>query len=259
MDSSNLDIFVCGHRKFDLPVSNDVYKILSLGNNIELYGENIYREDCGNNVSFMNGFYSELSGYYWVWKNYDIKDYIGFCHYRRYFAFMDDIIDIGDYDIILPQKLDMGISVYASYGFYHNIKDFDIIISILLEDYGISMDIISSILFSGTKLYCCNMFITSKEIFNEYCEFFFGIMYKYLDIKGISNMDDVYKMVEDDGINYLKSYYPNNTVKYQSRIGGALCERLLTLFVIWKGLRVKEVPMLITEDKYNEIKDNDFI
>lgn len=105
---NNLDIFICAHKLFEKRVFNESYKILSVGKNTELYGNDIIRDDDGINCSEMNNFYSELSGYYWIWKNYSIKDYIGFCHYRRYFDFMDNIPNVDEifkeYDIILPSK-----------------------------------------------------------------------------------------------------------------------------------------------------------
>ena len=47
-------------------------------------------DDTGDNISEKNPRYNELSGQYWVWKNFDEignPDYIGFMHYRRHFIF----------------------------------------------------------------------------------------------------------------------------------------------------------------------------
>ena len=38
--------------------------------------------------------------------------------------------------------------------------------------------------------------------------------------------------------NYLKNFEPNNRVLYQARIGGFLAERLFTLWLSWKKLKV---------------------
>ena len=63
-------------------------------------------DDEGDNISDLNPMYCELTTQYWAWKNVD-AEYIGFCHYRRYFDFsetpheeniygevMDDYIDV---------------------------------------------------------------------------------------------------------------------------------------------------------------------
>ena len=44
-------------------------------------------DDEGENISERNPAYCELTTQYWAWKqNLDV-DYVGFCHYRRYFDF----------------------------------------------------------------------------------------------------------------------------------------------------------------------------
>lgn len=42
-------------------------------------------DDSGDNISYENPYYGELTGLYWVWKNTQIEDndIIGFCHYNK--------------------------------------------------------------------------------------------------------------------------------------------------------------------------------
>lgn len=162
MIKDNLDIFICAYKHFDKPVNNEVYKTLSVGNNTELYGDDIIRDDTGDNISDMNGFFSELTGMYWIWKNYDIKNYVGFCHYRRYFKFLDNIPEEIEYcDIILPKPLTFKFNVYDSYSICHNSKDLDVIKDILINKYNFSDEIINET-FKQKYLFCNNIFIMKK-------------------------------------------------------------------------------------------------
>lgn len=254
----DLDIFICAHKMFNKQVLNESYKILSVGKNNELYGDNIIRDDVGITCYDLSNFYSELSGYYWIWKNYNIKDYIGFCHYRRFFDFMDDIPNMDEifkeYDIILPSKEHFGCSIYNQYKQSHNIDDLNEIIEIL-QNKEISVDI----LLSDNSMYCFNMFIMKRELFYEYCEFIFGICQEYLQRHNIQNMEDIKKMMDENKEKYYKKFYPSNDFRYQCRIGGFLAERLMNIWVRHKKLKVKEYNVITIENKYQEKKANDFV
>lgn len=258
----NLDIFICAYKKFDCPVKDESYKFLSLGNNTELYGDNIYRDDTLDNVSDLNLFYSELSGYYWIYKNYDIKDYIGFCHYRRYFTFFDNVPDMynEDCDIIVPSPLILSQdNMYNQYKRCHNIEDLEFVAKLMIDKYNVPKEVVIETLHSSQQMFCFNMFVTSKDIFKEYCELFFNICNDYLNHYNIKTQNDIIAFVDQNKEKYLKSTYPGNDIKYQSRIGGFLSERIFNIFVKWKQLKIKDVGVNLTEVKYEQKTQNDFI
>ena len=256
----NLDIFICAHRKFNCPVKDESYKILSLGNNTELYGDNIYRDDTLDNVTDINLFYSELSGYYWIYKNYDIKDYIGFCHYRRYFKFFDNVPDMDneDCDIILPTPDNFGDTIYNQYKGCHNIEDLQFVAKLMVDKYNVPKEVVTEALLCK-EMHCFNMFVTSKDIFKEYCELFFNICNDYLNHYNMKTQNDIIEFISQNKEKYLKPNYPSNDIKYQSRIGGFLSERIFKIFVKWKQLKVKYVDVVLTEVKYAQKLQNDFI
>ena len=81
-----IKIIVCCHKD-DIKASSDVYLPLHVGKAISNKELNITCDNDGENISAKNLSYCELTGLYWAWKNLKDVDYIGLCHYRRYFDF----------------------------------------------------------------------------------------------------------------------------------------------------------------------------
>ena len=79
----DIKILVAVHKPYWMP-ADDVYLPLHVGKSgkedIGFAGD-----DTGENISHKNANYCELTGLYWAWKNL-AADYIGLCHYRRYFT-----------------------------------------------------------------------------------------------------------------------------------------------------------------------------
>ena len=86
----DIKIIVCYHKPGKY-ISNDVYLPVHVGKDISKYDLPIQGDNEGDNISSLNYTYCELTGLYWAWKN--IKaDYIGLCHYRRFFTFEKSFI-----------------------------------------------------------------------------------------------------------------------------------------------------------------------
>ena len=194
-------------------------------------------------------FWSELSSFFYVSDNMELKDYVGFCHYRRYFGFGDDIPQIDevfkDCDVIMCKPLKFKHSVFRQYSIYHNIEDLDIVGNIVKRKAPEYYKAFESFV-DGNIFFFFYMFIMKKADFIEYINFIKKIMYEYLDIIGT----DIKKRIEDNKEKYLKDFSPNNTVEYQYRIGGYLAERLTNVFVEKHFKKIKTYGIKITEFKY---------
>ena len=63
------------------------------------------KDNTGDNISHKNKFYSELTFYYWLWKNkfYEISDneWVGFCQYRRHWK----KINLIDENYVIQQEV----------------------------------------------------------------------------------------------------------------------------------------------------------
>lgn len=253
--NDNLDIFILSYKPFISKVNSNTYKILNCSSDKIESDLSVYYHNDGDNIASLNGFYSELTGIYWLWKNYDIKDYIGVCHYRRYWEFYDEIPNIDEllkeHDIILPKPHKFASSIQKQYSSCHNIDDLNLVGEIINDLYPEYSSAYNNCL-KAKYFFACNLFIMKKDDFNRYCEFVFGVLNEFLIRKGFTSMKDIFSYVEDNKSLYLKKSYPCNEVWYQSRIGGFLAERLLNIFVMKNFERVKSIGIVITENKYGK-------
>ncbi len=183
-------------------------------------------DDTGDNLSKLNRSLSEMSAIYWAWKNYKElgnPKYIGFAHYRR---LIRPDGELNNFDIYVSKKyiLKKSESVFNQYINSHKKEDIEIAIKILKEkfpDYALSADEY----LQDNKAYFNNLFIMRKEIFFEYCEWLFSILFE------VQNQIDLNDFKTQDGKCVL----------------AFLSERLSGIFMHHKaklGYKIKEVDVI---------------
>lgn len=75
------------HHKQGLIIKSDEYLPIHVGKSLHKDLDlGIQGDNDGENISDENPIYCEMTAWYWAWKNLK-ADYIGLCHYRRYFTF----------------------------------------------------------------------------------------------------------------------------------------------------------------------------
>lgn len=240
----DIKILIATHKKYWMP-SDEVYMPIHVGregkDNLGYVGDN-----TGENISIKNPNYCELTGLYWAWKNLDCE-YIGLCHYRRYFAHKSKSSKLEDkkqaiftrddyerllqqYDVILPKKRNYFIeTVRSQYEHAHNKRDLDEIEKIIKMQYPSYIEAFEKVM-NSRKLHIYNMFVMNKALFDEYCTWLFDILFtleKRIDI-----------------INYDK---------YNARVFGFLSERLFNIWLEKKQLKIKTVNVVFLE-KINWVK-----
>lgn len=89
-DLKKIKIFVSYHMDA-FKVESDVFQPIQIGRDVHPYVlDGMIGDNTGDNISYKQPLYSELTTSYWLLKNYiDTcdEDYIGVCHYRRIFSF----------------------------------------------------------------------------------------------------------------------------------------------------------------------------
>ena len=80
-----VSFFVAVHKDAPLPPPRESYFALGLGGYRPPNYPFAFSDDTGGFYWPRNKHYSELTGWYWIWKNVFDVDILGLCHYRRYF------------------------------------------------------------------------------------------------------------------------------------------------------------------------------
>lgn len=142
--------------------------------------------DCdGENISFKNGNYSELTALYWMWKNRLSKpsadeghEYYGMAHYRRILELTeDDVLRLVDneVDVVLPYPMSYEPDMGAHHRRYLKQEDWEAVQRAVLENNPEYSEIFPDIL--GQKcFYNYNIILARKEVLWEYCSWLFPIL-----------------------------------------------------------------------------------
>ena len=243
MTKDNLDIFICTHKDFEVKVKGQQYKIIC-GEDTEIKDPNglmVVRETNTPEVTNVQPSLGEVSRIYWVWKNWDVKEYVGFCHYRR--VILDDkevILNLlnkskfvyPSYKSIIPVSEQEPGTIIGQYSFNHNGDDLLDCVNIMSKMFDININTLLDTINKPMITYG-NIFVTKKEDFNQYCHFLFSILTAFRGMHNIHNMSDIKKHIDDNVDKYIKKEKNQETVdyNYQSRFLGFLSERIFNIYL----------------------------
>lgn len=224
MNQSKLKIFVACHKPYDV-ISDEVYTPIHVGRAISKCKDKmlgIIGDDTGDNISTKNPFYCEMTAQYWAWKNYHDSEYIGFCHYRRYFG---EKITVDCIDSCFANGTDVILigPCFRHYNRWNYLKTF-----VSGEDLAI-MQMVAKKLYPEyyTTLsryandyvdYPLNMFLCRRELFVEYAEWIFGILFE------------------------CEKYVKLSSYSRARRLYGYLSEFLMPVFFMHNGRKIRTVP-----------------
>lgn len=259
---SKIKILVACHKQVP-KLKSSIMDWIQVGaaNQKEHFADMIH-DDGGENISSKNPSFCELTAQYWAWKNLK-ADYYGFFHYRRYLNFsekkyvtdgwgnvLEDKLSsqmqkkygltdgriekvVSQYDLIIAEEKDVkkmpskNQSVYEQYkdGNSLHIEDLDMVCQIVLRKYPEYKEDLEQYL-KGTKTCLCNMYIMKKELFYEYMQWLFDILFEF---EAKADMSDY----STEGF----------------RTPGHLAERLFTLFYLHakrtRNLRIKSLQTVV--------------
>lgn len=230
-------IYICTHTDFACPVTNPVYEIAD--------ARQLFEDDKSPN-GMDNLFYSELATYQHIAENYKLPKYVGFCHYRKFFDFMDEVPDleamVEEHGCVATHPVVLKGTVESHYGRCFNFADLDVMKAIVHERKPSFYPAFVSAL-RDTSLYTANMFVMKRNDFKQMMRFVWDLLDRWLDVVG-----DVKKRILDHPDIYLSRKGRGGTLSHQFRIGGNLGERIVSAYIKAKFPDAKTFGITIAEE-----------
>jgi hypothetical protein len=175
-------IFVAAHMKFS-PPKDTVYQPFHVGRatggDLGFLGD-----DTGDNISALNKYYGELTGLYWIWKNYPTTAYVGLCHCRGYFINGESrepltkegyVRLLMEYDVIISLPTHSKTeSYYQMYQRLHNIRDLLAVEETIRKLYPEYLPYYQEII-HGKDVLGGSFLVAQKSTLDAYCEWLFAV------------------------------------------------------------------------------------
>ena len=246
MNKAIVKILVCCHKPGEW-LSDDVYMPIQCGKAISKYDLGIQGDDTGDNISEKNPNYCELTALYWAWKNLKNVDYIGLCHYRRYFDFNShppfliegknvtrDFFHNNNKNIPINEAVVLPAYRYFSQPLIDahirnaGLINFCILEKVILKLYPEYVNSVKKIFYNTFSLPQRNMFIMKKTLFDDYAKWLFHILFE------------------------VEKYLKLSPYRYESRVFGFMGEMLLPLYCYHNKLNIDKRRLSCIIDKSND-------
>ena len=220
---SKIKILVAQHKPASV-YSNDVYTPIQVGKSLSNISLGILNDDCGDNISHLNPYFCELTAQYWAWKNIHDVDYIGLCHYRRYFKteFTNNNTEelMQGHDIVLARRIILRTNILNWYSTGLTPEDVMIFHLYMSRLYKEKHEQYTEFYTKQNWVNPANMFICRKHLFDDFCSWEFSIL------------------------NDLFSIIPKSPYSREQRLMGFFGESLLPFYAYINKLKVKEIPIV---------------
>jgi len=238
----NIKLLVATHKDYPMP-KDSMYLPIHVGKENALFSLPWIGDNTGDHISSKNPNYCELTALYWAWKNLN-ADYIGLVHYRRHFTshkpgpfcknkfpFVLKSTEVepllSNYSAILPKPRNYFIETnYSHFVHAHPEESLELTKKILEEKYPEYLTFYELVM-NRTKAHRFNMMIMKKELFHDYCQWLFDILFTLENKLDISNYS-----------------------AYNQRIFGFISERLLDVYLEANHIAYKELPFMFMEQEH---------
>lgn len=254
---SGIKIYSVFHKPFYQPVADFVNPI-QVGKSIAANKMEMAGDDTGENISYLNPFFCEMTAVYWIIKNVDRSAGAwGLCHYRRYFSEqsfnilfkkksiynfypsqkkINKVVNenlhkkiealLMTHDAIVQQPKNIhkkkGVikNLEENYLDYHNSNQWQILKEVLFEKYPDYKQSWEPFT-QLKKMSFFNMMIAKWEVWDAYSSWVFDIMFEVYKRIAVSDQSD------------------------QQRVLGFMTERFLNLFLMHNKIKTAYLPVTV--------------
>jgi hypothetical protein len=234
VDNKNARIFICAHTDFETVVKNDVYEVVDS------------RAITSGKVTDL--FYSELWQMSSVNKRKKLPKYVGFVQYRKYLDFMDKVPELGklieERGAITTKPIDLGMSMRKQYATWGNPEDLAIMTDIVREQYPDFAEAWEKALDSNL-FHPGSIAIMKTEDWREMFAVAWSVANEYLKRIG----GDIVARVQANEKAYHIGEYEYTTLTNEIRVGGQICERIVSAWMDWKFPNAAQFAMVTVADK----------
>ena len=198
----NIKIIVSTHKQYWMP-KESVYLPLHVG----AEGKTDFgytKDNTGDNISFKNVHFCELTGLYWSWKNL-AADFVGLVHYRRYFTRKEvrnsdkkkaQILGRDEWEkiltacpVVVADKRNYYIETNRShYNHAHPAIGLDETERIIKEKYPEYSAAFAAVM-NRTWAHMFNMFVMRRDLYDAYCQWMFDVLFELEKRLDISSFD----------------------------------------------------------------------
>ena len=232
-ENKNAKIYICTHTDFDPVVNNPVYETIDI-------------RKMGDTFNGTHGSYwSELLMMKKVSQKKKLPEYIGFCHYRRYFGFMSNVPDLAQTveacGAITTKPFNLGMPMRDQYGTWGNPEDLDICTDIINKKYKDFAPAWNRSL-TSPYMHLATMFIMKRDDFKELLDVMWTVADEYLKRIG----GDIDKRVKENAVAY---HVADFGFFHERRVGGQFGERIASAWIDWKFPKAAQFPLVVTSDK----------
>ena len=223
-------IYICTHKDFAPVVNHPIYQVLDS----RKWEKTESEKQAGL-------FWSEIASMCRVANKKDLPAMVGFCHYRKYFAFKNQVpSNLDVMECVVGSRVNLGKTMREQYASFGNPADLDLMTSIIDKSHP-EFSAAWHTALNSRELHPCSMFIMPRE---KFCE-----LVKLLELaigQWIMHTIDIDTRIKANPDAY---HLQDLGFEYAYRIGGQLGERIISAWIDWQFPKAIQYNIVTTSAK----------